>query len=846
MKCPAAPLLALFLSLASSTGLAEGPATPVARCLPGEETAEQVLDAAHKWRSSAGALRTGDLTGFEKGRLGQVPAPGVHPRVLLGPEDLPDLRRRLAGTNVGRALHQTLRERIAESLHRPAYWGTALYALLSTGDEAGARRMITEHKGLPAPVGHYQPYLYALVMEAFEAMLMEDQERGRAVATALATYARLYRPALERCLEGPLNDDLWRAKGPAAKSGDVLLDADPRDVVGGHLLGYGYDFAHGFMTGEQRDVVRALIARATQGRIWMGARLPRHFRNWNWIAVGLQQPLLALSIEGEEGYDPRVFSLGVQIARDYFTHGVDADGMSTEAVGYTGFGFVWSDPFCVAAARRGENLLGHPHHRAMLDWYLHCLEPAGSHWTSHGDGGDRGPGLWTVSLWRHFFPGDARTQVLWRAYVREAGREAFSSKAHIIEPLLWASDDPELEKGAKVGPWSGLPEGMPTTWFSDERSSLIARSGWTPEAALVQFECRTDSVGASHEHADRGNFTFAALGRTWAKENFRSVETRHHNGILIDGRGQGYWPGPGRWLGWQEKGGLVVASCDSTDNYSWFWPKQIVTEKPGEFGRFSLPRWAGYVAEATRFGRRYAGVQAELDPRPGVVAFWKGFEKGDPRLWDEDAWPRRLPYNPLRHSFRSIVFNKGPHPYLLVVDDVQKDDAEHLYEWLMQTGPDTELASLKDREVVLCDSSTQRDANGLPLPPKGARLLLVRVLDLADPAGESDAPTRPSLRLETFERKDTLEPEPREAGAPVSRSFGLDKRLVIPSRSLSPRFKILLFPFRQGEAMPVTRWNKDHSVLTLSHAGRTDHYEFRREPSGRTLILPGEPSSKTP
>ena len=48
--------------------------------------------------------------------------------------------------------------------------------------------------------------------------------------------------------------------------------------------------------------------------------------------------------------------------------------------------------------------------------------------------------------------------------------------------------------------------------------------------------------GASHEHADRGSFTLAAFGRDWAKENFRSVETKFHNSVLIDGRGQGFLP----------------------------------------------------------------------------------------------------------------------------------------------------------------------------------------------------------------------------------------------------------------------------------------------------------------
>ena len=51
--------------------------------------------------------------------------------------------------------------------------------------------------------------------------------------------------------------------------------------------------------------MRGLIAKATHGEVWMGVRLPHHFRNWNWTMVAMAQPLLSLAIEGEEGYDPR-------------------------------------------------------------------------------------------------------------------------------------------------------------------------------------------------------------------------------------------------------------------------------------------------------------------------------------------------------------------------------------------------------------------------------------------------------------------------------------------------------------------------------------------------------------
>ena len=125
-------------------------------------------------------------------------------------------------------------------------------------------------------------------------------------------------------------------------------------------------------------------------------------------------------------------------------------------------------------------------------------------------------------------------------------------------------------------------------------------------------------------------------------------------------------------------------------------------------------------------------------------------------MWDEDTWPVYLPHNPVQRAFRTVTFNGGEHPYLLVVDDIQKDDKEHLYEWLMQTGMDTEVASLQGNDIVLCDATAKRDENGEVHPAKGERELLVRVLNMNDPARPHDYQNRPSFRLETFERKDTL------------------------------------------------------------------------------------------
>ncbi len=842
--------LTAALGLAASTSFAAS-LSPAPACLPGELSADAVLGGAYPFPPTPASLVSDlapRLDHFASERLGKVPAPGIHPRLLISPEQLPELRRRLKETNIGRTLFATLRTRTDAALRDPKSWTSNLYNALATGDSAAVNALLAENKGLPPQIGHYQPWFYAIVLESFDALVSEDATQGARAASALATYAALLAPSIERAMTVPMADDVWRAKTAGPVTGTGVSDQGLRDGVGGQLLGYGYDFAYNFMTDAQRSTVRGVIARATAGKLWMGARLPHHFRNWNWIAVGLQQPLLALAIEGEPGYDARVYRLGVEIARDYLTYGISPAGMSTEAVGYTQFGLVWGNPFFVAAARRGDNLLALPHHRAMIDWYLHANEPARTAWTSHGDGGDRGPSIGTLSMWRHFFPTDPKIAAVWRSLALSEGDKLLTEKTHLIEPLLWAEADPSLDaskpaedKALRVAAATlDAPADLklPLSLVDSLRGSLIARNDWTVDATMVQFECRPDSVGGSHEHADRGNFTLAAHGRNWAKDNFRSVETRHHNAVLIDGLGQGFWPGPGRWLGAVETADALIAACDAKDAYGWMWPKQIKAENADTFNRFDYARWESYRGEARQFQIDFAGQKGERDPRPAVVDFWQGFAEvgGGPRLWDEDGWPVRYPHNPVQRAFRTVLFARGATPYLLVVDDIQKDNQERLYEWLMQTGPNTELASLVTNDAVLCDATVKRDANGLPKPAKGERQLLVRVVGMNDPAQSRDYTSRPSLRLDTFERKDTLAAEVGNGALSGSRSFGLDKRLIIPSRSAAPDFKILLFPHRAGEALPVTTWNADRTQLTVKIGERTDVIGFDKAADGRTRL----------
>ncbi len=805
--------------------------------LPGELSAEQVLNGEYPFPPSPVYPFTYDTAGLAADRLGKVPKPGVHPRILISPEQLPDLRRRLRETAGGREVSAAMRARIDGALRTPG-WSRDFFQLLAAGNVTAVEQGL-DQRGLPPAVGHYQPYLMALTLEALRCLIDEDAAGGAKVGTAIATYARVMRPVLDRYDGTPLHDDSWRARIPGTNPANWRTGG-LRDIVGYHLLGYAYDFGHPFMTDEQRADVRTLIAKATAGKLWMGARLPHHFRDWNWIAVGSQAPLMSLAIEGEEGFDPRVYKLGLEIARDYLTYGFSPSGSSTEAVGYTQFGLNWLNPFLVAAARRGEPLIGHSHYRASLDWYLYSLAPTGDRWISHGDGGDGGPSLMTASMWRYFYPRDSKADFLWQSVKTAAGDKAATKGGpHLVEAVLWAGDGVTDRKGKLVDYAGGAALNPAVTWFDPLRSSLNLRSDWTPDAVAVQFECRTDSFSAGHEHADRGHFTLTAHGRDWSKENFRSIETRHHSSVLVDGLGQGFWPGPGKWLGHVDTGDFVLAAVDAKDAYDWVWPKQLETEPEG-FIRHGFERWKDYVAGSAAVRKRYAGLNGERDPRPFIQKQWEPyFDKGGgPRLWDEDTWPVRYPHNPVERAFRTLAFARGPAPYLLIVDDFQKDDKERLYEWLLQTGENTEMVSFAGNDILLCDATVARKPNGLPNPAKGDRQLLVRILNLNEPSLVRDLQSRPSTRLETFERKDTLTPD--------GRSFGLDKRLVVGSRSVAPDFHILLFPHRANDPLPLTEWDANRRRLTLTIGSQVDHIIFNRDQDGRTRLHLSRVGGATP
>ncbi len=785
----------------------------------GEPLAEDILNNTWKWPAykHVPTDTKPDPAGFDFIRLGKVPKAGVHPRLLFSPDQLPAIKKRIETTQSGQLLWKNLEDRVAV-LNNEKNWEYNVLQLLSNNDWETAGKILDSKPKPNSSPGHYQPYfIYELTLLSFQNLVLNNENEGKKVATAFYNYTKIIKAKLEETVaKSPWPEDVWRSGA--------------KEVMDNQFIAYSYDFTYPFLTEQQRGFVRELLASYTKNKITFSMRLPPHFRNWNWINVSQSLALNVLAIEGEKGFDARVYKRCVDVMQSYMDYGISSKGSSKEAVGYTSFGFYWGCPAMIAMARRGDNLMIHPHFKEMKNWYVHSLQPYGKSWMSHGDGGDASMSVEKMMMMKYFYPNDKVIDYLWQNRMYEEGEKTLLQKMNILIPLICAIDPDKDANGKLVDYDYGNKLQLSDTFFDIERGSLNTRSGWGKNAAFLEFECRTDGVAPSHEHADRGNFTFTALGRPWTMDGFRGVETKYHNGILINGKGQGFFPTPGKWIKTIDKPEATFGTCDIKYSYDWLWPKMFeYNTKPGD-SILNTARYNGFTNSVDKFQKLYQNSVFEKDPSPHVVDFYKDFEKGNPKMWDEDTWPVRIPYNPIQYAYRSAGLIKGTHPYVLIVDDIQKDKTENLYEWMLQLPWDLSAISISEDEIVLGTSSKDNGYSTRDRPEsrkvvKGEPLLLVKIIGRKLPE-QLQFDANPGIRVETFEKVNT------QYGR--DRSFGLDKRLVIPSLSVSPDFKIILYPYYAGDKLPT--FTMKNNVLTVEGIAEKDLFQFEKTPENLTLI----------
>jgi hypothetical protein len=602
------------------------------------------------------------------------------------------------------------------------------------------------------------------------------------------------------------------------------------------------------------------MLRETTGKYGDGMQLPNHWRRWNHIASALAYPLAVLSIENEKGYDKRIYDRGLEVLQDYLTYTFSPEGMSNEGITYTFGPFSDDLVLMAAAAKRGQpNFWGNPHFRKIPDWLIHALSPnPNALWTSHGDTGSASEIPWLMMMiMKHHFPTDEKIDYLLANALPEN-----LTKLPDVSAFVFATDPSKTKEV-----YNGVPPiSVPLTFFSEQRGSFIARNKWDKNGIQFQLDARQDTYFQSHDHSDRGNFELAANGRLWVVDGWRSTESKYHSVITIDGRGQGYFGTPAAWLNYIDTPKATFGVINQKYAYDWMWIKSPVADILS--GKKVEPQWQnGVYSEAAKLLKNYyPNAKPERDPLRKVAEYFNGNLATNPLIWNEDTWPMRLPNYNVEYAFRTAGLVKGKQDYVLIIDDIKKDNYERLYEWLMPMPLDVEVVSIKqlvdvkqesgalnigfntltnkglegDYDVLLGDkrmkrnmqevdsTSTELMSAGRFIPQKGDPQLLVRVLN-------HTAASRPNLepnpRLEVIEKLKT-----EDMHQFYLRTMDIGKRLVIPSRSTQPKFKVLLFPHLSGQELPKTKWNADRTMLTVSFKDQVDVFYFSEFKEGRTGV----------
>jgi hypothetical protein len=227
-------------------------------------------------------------------------------------------------------------------------------------------------------------------------------------------------------------------------------------------------------------------------------------------------------------------------------------------------------------------------------------------------------------------------------------------------------------------------------------------------------------------------------------------------------------------------------------------------------------------------------VEFEIPPLmyPGLLDFLGRIDPAYARSWKARFFP--MPDNCIiQRAIRTVLFVRGSHPYGLVVDDFQKSDKPANYRWAlsdkMKMKDEGRAVDNKDETfcVVLAPGSSSTEGTVYHRRDEGDQKGLPRLL-LRD-VSENDNRKQPVIRNDQTVFKLPEEKYNRED----TNAFFIERQNVI-----DPAYKVLLYPYRTGEKLPVTTWNEAKTALKVDlQNGTVDTITFNKtNPDHRTRV----------
>jgi hypothetical protein len=294
---------------------------------------------------------------------------------------------------------------------------------------------------------------------------------------------------------------------------------------------------------------------------------------------------------------------------------------------------------------------------------------------------------------------------------------------------------------------------------------MISRSDWTPDALQLYLQPRC--LRGGHPVPARGYFRLNALGRIWVPFNgaypFQSSE--YHSVVTVDGVGQDNTVG--RVLSYdgaaEDAGAMVdIMGCDLTGAYRQTDGRIYPTHNEPRLYPDTERPWMG------------------MDKR-FLVHWWRANRPSGNVSMPAEDW---APKQEFAYAYRTAALVRGKHPFVLIIDDIKKDDKSREYNWSMTIPRDIFEAKsyeLTDRQAILTD------------PADSTKHLLVLAIHAGGKA--------------SFDAKD-MYGEWRDKKGHV---YKLNYRC----RSADPAFRMLLYPYRDGDPLPKVAGKDDKFAINF-------------------------------
>ncbi len=807
-----------------------------------------------------------DYTGFNFKLLGsKVPAPGIYPRILFSEGDLPMLMERIKSSKMGQMSLIDI-----EHLLKSSWWDVntsdgKVFKKLYTGDLIGLEwansPVGTNPANIPqlfkgqTPGIHNSHVAYipeCLTQMALYCLLTNDNIHGKQAAAAIANYFKLREPLIDEwnaVSDIEMSSSYTRPDGTIANVSGNGASSTWRNIhaVVAHMnLGLSLDFAGKWMSQDEKDIMRRVIVKATYGRRGYSQDGPIRFRDINWSTWDLSNFLAVTAIEGLEGFDKEVYQANCETVKAFCEWGIDDNGIVYESNGKSPGGLQFHTLSMIALARRGENLWGHPHIRKLLSGQVLMTSPDGkvivNSGTQYVPFSQSYLSYQTISEYKSFYPndlsadyllsqptifGDRNDEVIRQWVFDNFNPDKYKEEVKNIKRLRMPSPSYPgfvhsflYDTDFKITPRSAL--NLPLELNAPTHGVHSSYSSDDNDAAWMNMMVRPDHyLGGGHHHSDAGMFHFSALGVNWFTESPfpQAYDGNYHNLVLVDGLsepspvsnlGTGY-QAAAKYLSNISNNNGGFATADLTNSYSYRWQTQ-----PGQV-------WEDKITS----------LNWELDPSTQNLKMFAGTSRYKMRPWwatytysNYIATSRAL-FNPMNYVYRTTGLVRGNHSYGVIIDDLKKDENQHLYQWTAMLNGGVWQADIKNlpvNQMVLAqrpyDNKIQT-AKSLINPQKGESLLMVCILN-------NQLIKKDSLPIiQVVTDKGPL--DPKQAKTQFYDKISIDTKAVVAN------YKILLIPFKYGEDLPTVKFVNNIATIIWKD-GQTDRLSFNKNSQNRNIV----------